>query len=73
MDSTDFRLSSRIYFPVPMEFLDFFPCFKYNSEDTVAAETKGSNGFYRLQAFEQNLIARAYGILGFLRKLQLKF
>ena len=37
----------------------------------MAAETKGSNGFYRLQAFEQNLIARAYGIHGFLRKLQL--
>ena len=35
----------------------------------MAAETDGSNGFYRLHTFEQHLLARAYGILGFLVRL----
>ena len=65
IDSTDFRPSSRTYWPEPMELLDFFLGFQYNSVDTVAAETNGSNGFYRLQTFEQNLFPSAYGILGF--------
>ena len=37
----------------------------------MVAETNGSNGFYRLQTFEQKLLARAYGILGFLLRLQI--
>ena len=39
----------------------------------MAADTKGSNGFHRLQTFEQNLLARAYGIIGFLLRLQINF
>ena len=53
--------------------------FTCNYENTVVAETKGSNGFYKLQTFEQKLLATAYEflgfleILGFLLMLQVKF
>ena len=45
-----------------MEFLDVFLGFK-KSEDTVAAETTKSDGFYNFQTFEQNVLVRAYGVL----------
>ena len=73
MDSTDFTPSSNIYWPGPMEFLDFLLGFTCNYENIMVAETNGSNGFYRLQTFEQNLLANAYEILGFLPRLHIKF
>ena len=73
MGSTDFTLSNKIYWPGPLEFVDLFLGFTCNYENTVVAGTNGSNGFYRLQTFEQNLLARAYGILGFLLRLQITF
>ena len=56
-----------------MEFVDFRLGFTCNYENIVVAEANGSNGFYKLQTFEQNVLAGAYGILGFLLRLQINF
>ena len=63
MDSTTFRPSNKMYWSEPMGFFDLFLGFTWNYDESVVAETNGSNRFYRLQTFEQNLLARAYGIL----------
>ena len=73
MDSTDFTPSGKFYWPGPMEFVDFRLGFTCNYENIVVAEANGSNGFYKLQTFEQNVLAGAYGILGFLLRLQINF
>ena len=49
-------------FPSPLLFKWFWAKADENSEGTVPAETKGSNGFYRVQTFAQNALAIDYGI-----------